>query len=38
MLSRLRSAGLADIAEKLDAGVRLEFEDGVRLFDAPDLL
>ncbi len=38
MLSRLRSAGLVDIAEKLDAGVRLELEDGVRLFDAPDLL
>ncbi len=38
MLSRLRTARLVDIAEKLDAGVRLEFEDGVRLFDAPDLL
>ena len=38
MLSRLRSAGLVDLAEKLDAGVRLELEDGVRLFDSPDLL
>src|SRR3954468_17516526 len=38
MLSRLRNAGLADIAEKLDAAVRLDFDDGVRLFDAPDLL
>jgi aminodeoxyfutalosine synthase len=38
MLSRLRTAGLVDIAEKLDAGVRLEPEDGVRLFDASDLL
>ena len=38
MHSRLRTAGLADIAEKLDAGVRLDLEDGVRLFDAPDLL
>src|SRR5881394_449833 len=38
MLSRLRSAGLVDIAEKLDAGIRLSLEDGVRLFDAPDLL
>jgi aminodeoxyfutalosine synthase len=38
MLSRLRTAGLIDIAEKLDAGVRLELEDGVRLFEAPDLL
>jgi aminodeoxyfutalosine synthase len=36
--SRLRSAGLADIAEKLDAEVRLDLEDGVRLFDSPDLL
>ena len=38
MRSRLQAAGLADIAEKLDAGVRLELEDGVRLFDSPDLL
>jgi aminodeoxyfutalosine synthase len=38
MYSRLRAAGLNDIAEKLDAGVRLELADGVRLFDAPDLL
>ena len=38
MLSRLRTAGLSDIAEKLDAGVRLDLADGVRLFDTPDLL
>src|SRR2546428_5818714 len=38
MLSRLRSSGLADIAEKLDRGVRLGLEDGRRLFDSPDLL
>lgn len=38
MHSRLRSAGLADIAEKLDSRVRLELEDGVRLFETPDLL
>src|SRR5688572_19828251 len=38
MQSRLAAAGLADIADKLDAGVRLELADGVRLFDAPDLL
>src|SRR6187431_225487 len=38
MLSRLKSAGLADIAEKLDAGERLPLEDGVRLFETPDLL
>src|SRR5690349_15805556 len=33
----LRTSGLADIAEKLEAGVRLSFEDGVRLFRCPDL-
>jgi aminodeoxyfutalosine synthase len=38
MHSRVRAAGLNDIADKLDAGVRLELADGVRLFDAPDLL
>src|SRR3954464_6376388 len=38
MLQRLNELGLADIAEKLDAGERLAFEDGVRLFDCPDLL
>ena len=38
MQSRLRAAGLVDISEKLQAGVRLSLEDGVRLFDAPDLL
>jgi aminodeoxyfutalosine synthase len=36
--SRLRAAGLAEIDEKLQAGERLTFDDGVRLFDAPDLL
>ena len=38
MQSRLRAAGLADIDDKLQAGERLTFEDGVRLFNAPDLL
>jgi aminodeoxyfutalosine synthase len=38
MQSRLRTAGLSDIADKLDAGIRLTLEDGVRLFDCPDLL
>jgi aminodeoxyfutalosine synthase len=38
MRARLAAAGLSDIAEKLDAGVRLGLDDGVRLFDAPDLL
>jgi aminodeoxyfutalosine synthase len=36
--SRLHAAGLADIDEKLERGERLTFDDGVRLFDAPDLL
>src|SRR2546425_10886940 len=38
MLSRLTTAGLSDIADKLDAGVRLTLADGVRLFEATDLL
>jgi aminodeoxyfutalosine synthase len=36
-INGLRTSGLADIADKLDAGVRLSFEDGVRLFACPDL-
>jgi aminodeoxyfutalosine synthase len=35
--ARLRSLGLGDIAAKLDAGERLSFDDGVRLFQTPDL-
>ena len=38
MQQRLRALGLGDISEKLSAGERLSFEDGVRLFDCPDLL
>src|SRR4030081_1894962 len=38
MRSRLLSAGLAAIADKLDAGIRLTLQDGVRLFETPDLL
>lgn len=38
MHSRLTAAGLADIADKIDARQRLTFEDGVRLFEAQDLL
>jgi len=38
MHERLARANLLDIAEKLDAGVRLDLEDGVRLSEAPDLL
>jgi aminodeoxyfutalosine synthase len=34
----LKSAGLEHIDAKLDAGCRLDIEDGVRLFDCPDLL
>jgi aminodeoxyfutalosine synthase len=36
--SRLRTAGLLDISEKLDARERLTLDDGVRLFESPDLL
>ena len=36
--SRLRNAGLSDLADKLDTGQRLTLQDGVRLFETPDLL
>jgi aminodeoxyfutalosine synthase len=36
--TRIRTAGIADIAERLAAGERLSFDDGVRLFECPDLL
>jgi len=36
--ARIHAAGLTGIDEKLRAGERLTFDDGVRLFDAPDLL
>src|ERR687897_1971488 len=36
--TRVKAAGLADIADKLDAGVRLDASDGLRLFEAPDVL
>jgi aminodeoxyfutalosine synthase len=36
--SRLRASGLSDIADKLAAGVRLDLEDGVRLFECGDFL
>ena len=38
MRERLASAGLSGIAAKLDAGVRLSFDEGVQLFECPDLL
>ena len=34
--ARLAAAGLHDIADKLDGGVRLDRADGVRLFESPD--
>ena len=38
MLSRLAAADLLDIADRVDAGLRLTAEDGERLFGCPDLL
>src|SRR2546423_3723120 len=38
MRARLADAKLLDIADKLDAGVRLTLDDGVCLFESPDLL
>src|ERR1051325_2208120 len=38
MFSRLQASGLSDIAEKLENGTRLDSADGVRLFEADDLL
>ena len=37
MNARLASLGLEEIGAKLDAGERLTFDDGVRLFRCPDL-
>ena len=38
MRSRVRAAGLAGIDDKLEQGERLTLDDGVRLFESPDLL
>jgi aminodeoxyfutalosine synthase len=38
MHPRVAAAGLSEIAEKLDSRERLSFDDGVRLFNAPDHL
>ena len=38
MIDRVDAAGLSDIRDKLDAGERLSFDDGVRLSECPDLL
>jgi aminodeoxyfutalosine synthase len=35
---RLRALGLGDVSERLSAGERLSFDDGVRLFACPDVL
>ena len=37
MFARIASAGLREVADKLDGGIRLGLEDGVRLFACPDL-
>ena len=37
MQDRLATLGLQDIVEKLDSGVRLSLDDGIRLFDCADL-
>ncbi len=37
MRHRIEQQGLSAIAEKLDAGTRLDAGDGVRLFECPDL-
>src|SRR6186713_1923263 len=36
--ARLRHAGLIEIADRLASGERLSLDEGVRLFEAPDLL
>jgi aminodeoxyfutalosine synthase len=38
MQTRLTQSGLAGIGEKLEAGERLTFDDGLKLFECPDLL
>lgn len=38
MYARLAAGGLRDVADKLDAGTRLQADDGLRLFDCPDLI
>ena len=38
MQARLRAAGLTDVDDKLRSAERLTLEDGMRLFETPDLL
>ena len=37
MARRLRRGPLVDIFEKVEAGERLSFEEGVRLYETPDI-
>ncbi len=37
MHERLATSGLQEVASKLEAGARLSLDDGVRLFECPDL-
>ncbi len=38
MRLRLEASRLLDVADRLEAGERLSFDEGMRLFEAPDLL
>jgi aminodeoxyfutalosine synthase len=38
MQTRLNKLGLTHVADKLEAGIRLTYDDGLRLFDCPDTL
>jgi len=38
ILERFKGSPLLPIAEKVAAGTRLSFEDGVALFNSPDVL
>jgi aminodeoxyfutalosine synthase len=38
MRARLEASTLADVADRVEARERLSFDDGVRLFNSPDLL
>ena len=38
MHARLTAAGLDDISAKLESEIRLDLDDGIRLFECPDLL
>ena len=38
MYARLAAGGLREVVGKLDAGIRLQSDDGLRLFECPDLI